>query len=782
MSAMDREDKYAEAFREEAAELLSDLEEVILSLENNPKDQELINRLFRVMHTIKGSGAMFGFQKIADFAHHLETMLDLVRTGTLSITAELSDLLLRSRDQIQIMLCAQESESEESADEVNRILAGLKKLQDQLSPAKPFDHAKPGDRGKSTGSAKPVDSAKSGDSVKSGDSARSGEGSLLELLSQEKNQEQEQCFPKEQRAPFEQCNDQQQRTPSSLQQATYRLRIKLNQKVMASGLDPLCLLKDLRSIGECAISAQTDQVPWLDEMDPEACYFYWDAIISTSASREEIEGIFLFVQDESQISITKLSDECADEEEQKKIGEILVERGDITKEQVRKILSRQKRAGELMVEAGIVSRGKVESALIEQKMVRQLRDNQLGNDTIRVSTKKLDRLINLVGEMVITQAQLSQTSAHYQDTDILAPVENIERLTNELRDCALNIRMLPIETTFGKFRRLVHDLSASLGKEAELVTEGGETELDKTVIERMHDPLVHLIRNSIDHGLESPDGRKKAGKPACGTIRLSAGQSGGEVIISIQDDGAGLCRERILAKGIEQGLVSESDNLTDSQIFNLIFMPGFSTASKVTDVSGRGVGMDVVRREISKLRGSVDIKSQQGKGTTTSIHLPLTLAIIEGLLVAVESSHYVIPLTFVQECVELTSREVINAHGRHVINLRGELIPYIRLREIFSLDDDSSMTAAPAASGKGTRPSIEYVVVAMVEGKRIGLVTDTIIGDYQAVIKSLGKVYEHTEGLSGATILGDGTIALIVDVRQLIECAHRQEKEMLVCA
>ncbi|MCL6583798.1 MAG: chemotaxis protein CheA [bacterium] len=724
-----REEKYADAFREEATELLSDMEGVILSLEADPQDQELINRLFRIMHTIKGSGAMFGFQEVADFAHHLETMLDMVRAGKRPLTPELISLLLQSKDLIQVMLSSGESKPQEISEQKEAILTRLKNLDNDPTANNPTTPS-------ATCSINPPS-------------------------------------PEKLESPIKQQEIGDAPRPSSKQQqkalTTWRLRIRLNPKVMLSGLDPLCLLRELDSMGECVICAQTDQVPQLDDMNPEECYFYWDVIINTKAKKEELEAVFLFVEDESQISITQLADESGWEVEPKRLGEILVERGDVTKEQVQEVLAKQKRSGELMVEAGLVPQSKIDSALAEQKMIQQLRGSQQGAETIRVSTKKLDRLINLVGEMVITQAQLSQTANRYQDADLLTPVENIERLTNELRDCALNIRMFPIESTFSKFRRLVHDLSAALGKEAELITEGGETELDKTVIERIHDPLIHLIRNSLDHGLEPPEDRLKAGKPACGTIRLSASQSGGEVIITIEDDGAGLNREKIRAKAIEQGLISESDNLTDSQIFNLIFLPGFSTASKVTDVSGRGVGMDVVKREISKLRGSVNIESQPGKGTKTSIHLPLTLAIIEGLLVAVGSSHYVIPLTFVQECVELSSQEVERSHGRHIINLRGEIIPYIRLREIFGI-----------SRGDEKMPAIEYVVVAMVEDKRIGLVTDSIIGDHQAVIKSLGKLYEHTEGISGATILGDGTIALIVDVRRLIECAYRQERESLV--
>lgn len=698
---MTEQEQFRGVFREEAAELLSKMEEVVLLLENDPLNEELINRLFRIMHTIKGSGAMFGFQKMADFAHRLETALDAVRNGFFSITLEFINLLLRAKDQIQEMANKPDGGAGIDSEEIDRILTSVEKL-----------------------------------------SAKGASPSVEESSSQ---------------APS-----------TSSVKAAYRLRIKLNSMVMAKGMDPLCFLKELQSLGELTVHALTDDVPSLVEMDPEQCYLNWDAVINTTACLEDLKNIFLFVQDESQISIIPLISELSGEEDyHKKLGEILVERGDVNQEQVEKVLNQQKRVGELMVEGGMVRQNQIESALAEQKMVRELQGGQKQSNTIRVSTEKLDQLINLVGEMVISQAQLSQTSSRYQDQELLTPVENIARLTNELRDCALNIRMLPIESTFAKFRRLVRDLSGSLGKDIELATEGGQTELDKTVIERIQDPLVHLIRNSIDHGLESPAERRKAGKPVKGMIRLTAGQSGGEVIICIEDDGTGLDKDKIRDRGIERNLIKKSDVLTDSQIFNLIFQPGFSTAEKVTDVSGRGVGMDVVKREISKLRGSVGIESKKGEGTRISIHLPLTLAIIEGLLIAVDSMPYVVPLTFVRECVELTDRDVARAHGRHILQVRSETIPYIRLREVFV--------------NQGQRPSIEYAVIVTIEGRRIGLVTDDIIGNHQAVIKSLGKVYEHVEGVSGATILGNGNIALILDVRQLNECALQQEREMLVC-
>jgi len=716
---MTNEEKFADAFREEAIELLSNMEEVILLLENDSENEDLINRLFRIMHTIKGSGAMFGFQELANFAHHLETTLDLVRNKDLSLTAEFIDLLLQSKDQIQGMVYAEGSGADSTRME--DILIRLKAMEDHMKPQNSTDSPP------ATPTTDPS-------------------------------------------PPFPPSSSRSAPPPRSV----YRLRIKLNPKVMATGMEPLCLLSELQSLGECTISTQTDQLPPLEKLDPELCYFYWDVMISTLSSFEELQNVFLFIEDESEISITPLTNESINESiegegNHKRIGEILVERGDITQEDIEHVLAKQKRVGEMIVDAGLVDQSKVQSALAEQDMFKKLKKIQstadVQNNTIRVSTEKLDRLINLVGEMVITQAQLSQTSTRYKDQDLLTPIENVERLTNELRDCALNIRMLPIETTFDKFRRLVRDLSAGLGKNIDLVTEGGETELDKTVIERIHDPLVHLIRNSIDHGIELPKSRLEEGKPSKGTIHLMAGQAGGEVIITIQDDGAGLDREKIRAKGIERNLISESDNVTDSQIFDLIFQPGFSTASKVTDVSGRGVGMDVVKREITKLRGSVGIESTKGKGTKISIHLPLTLAIIEGLLIGVDSMRYIIPLTLVRECMELTSQDIANACGRHIIRVREETVPYIRLREIFAI------------SGKDRRPAIEHVVIVRIEDKQIGLVTDSIIGNHQAVIKSLGKVYEHTEGISGATILGDGTIALILDARQLKECSLHPAEE-----
>jgi two-component system chemotaxis sensor kinase CheA len=449
----------------------------------------------------------------------------------------------------------------------------------------------------------------------------------------------------------------------------------------------------------------------------------------------------------------------------KRLGEILVDRGDITPEELREVLGEKKFIGEMLVEKGIVPPGKVESALMEQQHVRTRQEKDRAKEesisSIRVPADKLDTLVNLVGELVTVQARLSQTASTLEHAELASVAEEVEHLTAELRDNTLNIRMLPIGTTFGRFKRLIRDLSQELGKEIEMTTDGADTELDKTVIERLNDPLVHLIRNSIDHGIESPDGRLAAGKPRVGRIHLSAVHSGANVVVEITDDGKGLDREAILGKAMERGLLPAGAEPSDRDIYNVIFAPGFSTAKEVTNVSGRGVGMDVVKRSIDALRGSIDIKSEKGRGTTVTIKLPLTLAIVEGLLVGIADSRFVLPLSIVEECVELTRKDVEESHGRNVAHIRGEIVPYIKLRNEFNIAGDP--------------PDIEQIVITDVNGERVGFVVDSVIGEHQTVIKNLGKAYRDVDTISGATILGDGSVALIVDALKLVKSMETSE-------
>jgi two-component system chemotaxis sensor kinase CheA len=382
--------------------------------------------------------------------------------------------------------------------------------------------------------------------------------------------------------------------------------------------------------------------------------------------------------------------------------------------------------------------------------------------SLRVDAERLDELMDRVGELVIAQSRLFQLAASSSDSNLKSIAEDLGRLSAGLRDTTMGIRMVPIGTLFSRFRRLVHDLSRELGKEIEFVTSGEETELDKTMIERLADPLVHLIRNAVDHGLEPAEKRQAAGKPVKGTVRLSAVYAGAEVAISVSDDGAGLDAARIRAKAEEQGLITAETKLADQDLYQLIFAPGFSTAKEVTALSGRGVGMDVVKRTIDALRGSIELSTNPGQGTTATLRLPLTLAIIDGMLVRVGNGRFTIPLSAVEECVELpTSAEAVS-RGRSFLDIRGSLVPFLRLREMFATPGD------PDSHQK-------VVIVSSTEG-RVGLVVDQIIGNNQTVIKHLSKLHAGLKWFSGATILGDGTVALILDTAHLVGFGQAQDK------
>lgn len=705
---MSNMDKHKEAFIEEAYELLAELETALIELEEIPDEQELIGRVFRALHTIKGSGGMFGFDRVATFTHEVETVFDLVRNGEMTVTKELIDLTLSARDHIRIMI---DSPDEVNEDKGNEIVLGLKKL----TPGR--------DKGDNSEAVK----------VKT-DLSEGGQ----------------------------QDGD-----------ITYRIQFKPDQYIFTKGINPLLLLNEFRALGNCKVLAYTDAIPQLYSFDPEGCYTYWDIIITTNKGINAIKDIFIFVEDDCKLAIDVIENSGSFEEKfsRKKVGEILIDRGFITKEDLNKVLSQQKRIGEMLIETNIVDSRKVEAALVEQQHIKELKQKEQQKEqadtasSIRVASDKLDNLVNLVGEMVTVQARLSQVSAYKNDPDLLSIAEEVERLTEELRDQTMSIRMMPIGTTFSKFKRLVRDLSKELCKEIEMTTEGAETELDKTVIEKLNDPMVHLIRNCIDHGIETPEMRNAIGKPAQGMLHLSARHSGAYVLIEIIDDGAGLDTEAIRAKAIEKGLIAPEAELTEKEIYSLILAPGFSTAKTITNVSGRGVGMDVVKRTIENLRGSIGISSQKGIGTTITLKLPLTLAIIEGLLVQIEKEYFVLPLSVVEECIELTREDIANAHGRHLANVRGQIVPYIRLREQFTIH--------------GKEPAIEQIVIVGVEGNRVGFVVDNVIGEHQTVIKTLGKFYKDIEGISGATILGDGTVALILDISKLFQIVERRETGMI---
>jgi len=691
-------DVHRQAFKEEAYELLSELESSLLELEERPDDIDLIGRVFRAMHTIKGSGSMFGFDDIASFTHEVETIFDMVRNGKLEVTKLLVNLTLAARDQIKSMLDHSDDGGTADAEASARIIAGLRTLACCDAPA-----------------AAPVQ-------------------------------------PKAAQ-------------PLPSEKVSYRIRFVPARNIFASGSNPLTLLAELRELGTCNVTAQTSGFPTLSEMDPEACYVYWDVILTTDQGINAIRDVFIFVEDDCELRIEVIAehDRFADRQDYKKLGEILLERGDISPKEMAEVLAQQKRFGELAVSKGILAEAKVQSALVEQRHIKEVHQEKQSAEaasSIRVPAERLDDLVNLVGELVTVQARLTQTATQREDAELSAIAEEVERLTAELRDSALNIRMLPIGSTFSKFKRLVRDLSSELGKEIEMTTDGAETELDKTVIEKLNDPLVHLIRNSIDHGVELPQAREAAGKPRHGTVHLAAVHSGDSVLITIADDGAGLDKEAIRAKALERGIIAQGSELSEKELFALIFAPGFSTAKKVSSVSGRGVGMDVVKRAIEALRGSIEISSVRGAGTRITVRIPLTLAIIESLLVKIGDDSFMLPLSLVDECIELTREDRSRSHGRNLAHVRGGLVPYIPLRERFAI--------------AGAPPEIEQIVITEVNGQRVGFVVDHVIGEHQTVIKSLGRAYRNVEGVSGATILGDGSVALILDIPQLVQSVEAE--------
>jgi two-component system, chemotaxis family, sensor kinase CheA len=621
-----------QTYRQEAAELLDQLEQSLLDLEHRPGDLDLVNTAFRALHTIKGSGAMFGFDAVAAFTHHVETAFDRVRKGDVSASEALIAVALEAKDQIRQLI-----EQPDHADDAAGT-AILTKLQSALA------------------------------------------------------------------APSV--------TPTSSTGTTWRLQFRLPRDAMVMGTNPLLLLDELRGLGTCTVTADTTAIPPLEALDPTACYVGWKVSIVGEQPRSAIEQVFLFVLDEMQLDIEEASDRSR---------------------------ATQPRAPAAHLEA--------------------VPPSTQTNGSIRVPAERLDDLMDQVGELVIAQSRLKQIAATSRDIQVKAIAEEIERLALELRDTTMGARLVQIGQLFGRFRRLVHDLSRELGKDIDFVVSGEETELDKTLIERLADPLIHLIRNAVDHGIEPPDQREAAGKPRRGRIALTARHLGHEVLISISDDGGGLDRARIRERAEEQGLLAPGALLADSELFQLIMQPGFSTAREVTSVSGRGVGMDVVRRAIDGLRGSTDITSQPGQNTDITLRLPLTLAIIDGLLVRVGLGRYVIPLSAIEECVELSAQDDTRSRGHTFLNIRGSLVPFMRLREVFAT---------------GTEPDqFQKVVIVAAGEQRVGLVVDQVIGDHQTVIKSLSKLHADLGAFSGATILGDGTVALILEVAHLVE--HGQQ-------
>lgn len=717
-------DQINEVFFEEANELLESLEGYLLSLEENPTDKEIISAVFRIMHTIKGSSGMFGFDAISSFTHEVESAFDTVRNGVAPVTPELIKLTLRSRDHILNMLGGNISEEESS-----RLIEDFKQL---MTPYK---------EGKvPAGSAAPA----AGPQSEAKPQTEESESIMKTTVSS--------------------TNEQADSTSST----TWRISFTPSPSILCNGTRPSLMIKELTEMGEATVILFTKNVPVLSQIEPTTCYLSWDIILTTAQSQQDIQDVFIFLDETSIIKVDSIN---VSSDVNHKLGEILVNRKHLSQEALEEFLAEQKPIGERLVEKHLISSESLHSALAEQehiKTVSKPKENTQTNlpqatvqQSIRVSSDKLDQLIDLVGELVTFNARLGQHAQMANNPTLLMLSEQSERLIIALRNNAMDMRMLPIGTIFTRFRRLVHDLSADMHKNIELVTEGAETELDKTVIEKLNDPLIHMIRNSVDHGIETKEERIAKGKNPQGTVKLIAQHAGAFVLIIISDDGAGLNKDKIYQKAIDKGLVSPGVDVSDNEIYNMIFLPGFSTADKVSSVSGRGVGMDVVKKDITALNGTVTIESKPGEGTDFILKIPLTLAIIEGMLVQIGASTFVIPLSNIQECMEFKPERGDDGKVCSHITARGEFLPYINLREWFEITDPM--------------PASQQVVIVNDQDSSLGLVVDKVIGNNQTVIKPLGDLYKNAEGLSGATVLGDGSVALILDVFKLSNVVKRTE-------
>jgi two-component system chemotaxis sensor kinase CheA len=674
-------DQIKQTFIDEAEELLSELEGLLLDLETNPEDKSQLDAVFRVMHTIKGSAGMVGEDKIYQFAHMVEDVFDSIRNGVMSFSSDVANLALESRDIILSLI----NDSDPDVDSKISI------IEEKLG--------------------------------KSGKSGKKAEKAVTAA-------------------------------PPAVEK-TYNIKFFPDEDIFKRGSNPLLIIQELQSLGTLTIDVDDAMLPSLDELQNDKCYIGWNLFLTTDKSYAEVKDVFLFVEADCAVAIEESPSHLSAGDDVAKIGEILIDRGVVTPSAVNEILEHKKKIGEELIDQNIVSRGEVETALLEQEHLKKIQSKHAATQNIKISTDKLDDFVNLVGELVTLQAQLNQHSLNTNNYELVNIAESLQRLSEELRDSVLGIRMIPVGQTFGVFKRLVRDLSGELGKKINLVTVGEETELDKSVLDKLKEPLVHIIRNCIDHGIETPDLRRAAGKDEAGTIKLSAEHSGGLVYITIQDDGKGIKRETIRKKAIERGLIDQDDQLTDEKLYSLVFQSGFSTAESVSKVSGRGVGMDVVKKEIENLQGSVILSSEEDKGTKIIISLPLTLAIIDGLLVKVEDDHYILPLSSIEACIDRNDAEEKKEGNKNIIHYRDMFLPYMSLRNLLTY--------------KSKPPVREQIVVVNTENTKYGLVVDEVIGDYQTVIKNLGKVFNNAKTFSGATILGDGRIALILNINNLIK-------------
>ena len=677
--------QFHQTFLEESKEHSADLETGLLGLEENENPD--ISAIFRAAHSIKGGAGTFGFDQIAEFTHVVESVLQLARDGELEVSQKLTTLLLESVDIINALIAnAEQGDIESKTENQDACLAELNKYLNKE------------------------------------------EGSSPEAKSDEA-------------------------TPASLEkteitgdeQVMMEIIFKPYAHLARTGNDPINIFRELESLGELTVHVYDEQLPPLSELDPEEVYLSWRLELFTDADKQEINDVFLFVEDDAEININVI--------------------GALSNQPLEQDSQPQK-------EAQPERRNNADRRQTDRRQEERRQNAPASKETsfIRVAVDKVDGLINLVGELVTTNAMVIQSSNHLDEeanVKLMGAITEMSAHTRSLQEGIMAIRMMPIDFAFSRFPRMVRDTSQKLNKKVELVTEGGQTELDKTVIERITDPLTHLVRNAIDHGLETPEDRLAAGKCEEGTVTLRSYYRGGNVMIEVADDGRGINKEKVLQKAIDKGIVHEGEQPSDEEIYQFIFDSGFSTAAEVTDVSGRGVGMDVVRKNIKALGGSIAIDSEEGSGTCFTISLPLTLAIVDGMAIKCGAEIYIIPLLNIVESIRPSQSDIRTLQDDvEVVDVRGEFLPMLRLNKALHVEDDTAV--------RNVEQGIAVIVEA--EHQRVALFVDDLLGERQVVIKSIERNYKPIEGISGATILGDGRVAFILDLSSLIRRSHREGK------
>ena len=708
--------QFHDAFFEESFEALDSMEAALLKLDIGAPDKELINTIFRVAHSIKGGSATFGFSDIASFTHSLETLLDELRSGNMQVTLAMSDLLLKSVDVMRAMLRAVQAKQPIDAQRVSDLQFDLELMIAQ-KPAAAAPTAPP---------TSPVAMAALAASAGTAPVASAAATSPAAV----------------------------EASPAVAGASRWQIHFRPFREFFARGNDPMRMLRELAELGELSVAVDADSLPQLGQLNPQECHLAWVLELSGAVAEEPIKQVFEWAEGDCELQIRRVGEEPA-----------VAADAVLPAAAADALLSVPAAATPAAVaqpeQPPVAPAAPVAAAAATAKPEASV--SSLDSGSIRVSVEKIDELMNTVGELVITQAMLNQLGSTFEGPaaeKLRAGLAQLERNTRELQESVMRVRMLPITFVFSRFPRMVRDLAQRLGKQIELKLTGEQTELDKTVLEKIGDPLVHLVRNSIDHGIETPETRIAAGKPAFGTVHLDACHRGGNIAVEVSDDGQGLDKERILAKAKARNLIGPNDQLTDEQIHDLIFLPGFSTAEKTTDVSGRGVGMDVVRRNVKELGGKIELRTERGKGSRFIITLPLTLAIVDGQSVAVGTETYIVPLISIVESMQLKTSNVTRLSGRgEVFSFRGDYLPIIRLHELYGIEP----RAQHLQEG--------LIVVAEGDGRRVGLFVDDLLGQQQVVIKSLEANYGHVEGVSGATILGDGSVALILDVPGIIRAA-----------